>query len=371
MNILQVSSRHDMRSFIELPYHIYQNDPVWVPPLRTEQHKQFDPKYNPFLRHCTRQLFLLEIKGRIVGRIAAFVDNLAVEFWKKPIGLFGYFECIPDEAAAQLLLETAREWLRGHDCLFMRGPWSFVSQEWGMVIEGFRPPAVIMAPYNPPYYNEFLTDFGMYKAKDLLSWYFSASEGYYIPERFLKLTDTVSERYGIQIRQLDKQHYDQEVKTIIDLSNASIINNWGYSPVTELEVQAMARDMKPIIQAKGVIFALDSNGRPIGFAIALPDVNHLLQGLNGRLYPFGFIKLLLGIPHLRRYRLFAMGVIPEYQGKAVDSLLFRALFEAIYTPDTWAEINYILEDNWPMINGIKKMGAVPLRRYRVYEMNIN
>ncbi len=169
---------------------------------------------------------------------------------------------------------------------------------------------------------------------------------------------------------LDMKHYDQEVKIIIELANSTIIDNWGFSPVTDAEVQAMARDMKPVLQAKGVLFAEDAQGRPIGFAITLPDVNTLLKGLNGHLFPFGFIKLLTGIQRLKRYRMFALGVIPEYQGKAIDSLLYRAMYERLYTPEIWMEINYVLEDNWPMINAIKKLGAVPLRRYRVYQKNL-
>jgi GNAT superfamily N-acetyltransferase len=140
--------------------------------------------------------------------------------------------------------------------------------------------------------------------------------------------------------------------------------------VTEAEVQATAHDLKPVIQPKGVLFAEDGEGRPIGFAIAIPDVNHLLKGLNGSLLPFGWLKLLLGISRLKRYRMFALGVVPEYQGKAVDSLLYRALYESLYARNVWMEINYVLEDNWPMINAIKKLGATPSRRYRVYEMGI-
>ena len=371
MNIYPVNSRRDILAFIELPYKIYKNDLVWVPPLRNEQCKQFDAKTNPFLRHCDWQLFLLKDKGEIIGRIAAFVDNLAVEFWKERIGLFGYFECIPDQSASTLLLEAARNWLQASRCSVMRGPWSFVSQEWGMVVEGFVPSPVIMAPYNPPYYNDFLTDFGMHKIKDLLCWYISVTDGYDIPQRILKQTDLVAKRYGVCVRRINMRQYNQEVQTLIELSNASIIENWGYSPVTEAEVKAMARDMKPIIQPKGVLFAEDKNGRPIGFAIALPDLNFLLKGMNGRLFPSGFIKILWGIPRLRRYRMFALGVIPEFQGKAVDSLIYRALYDSLYAQGLWIEINYVLEDNWPMINGIKKLGAKPLRRYRVYEMRIS
>jgi GNAT superfamily N-acetyltransferase len=164
--------------------------------------------------------------------------------------------------------------------------------------------------------------------------------------------------------------FPEEVKLIEQLSNATIIANWGYSPVTEAEVQATARDLKAVIQPKAVLFAEDKQGRPVGFAIAIPDVNHLLKGLGGSLLPLGWLKLLTGIPRLRRYRMYALGVIPEYQGKAVDSLIYRALYEALYTDDIWMEINYVLEDNYPMVNAIKKLGARPLRRYRVYEMDI-
>jgi GNAT superfamily N-acetyltransferase len=370
MHIRPVANARDLASFVELPYRLYKNDPVWVPPLRSEQRGQLDPRRNPLLEHCHRELYLLEQDGKVVGRIAAFIDNLAVDFWKEPIGLFGYYECIPDPIAGRALLEAARTWLRYRDCSRMRGPWSFVSQEWGLVVEGFEPSPVIMAPYNPPCYADHLTSFGLEKVKDLLCWYVSAAEGYRVPERILRLTDAVQRRYGVRVREVDMQHYDRDVRIIIELSNTSILSNWGYSPVTEAEVQAMARDMKPIIQPRGVLFAEDRQGRPIGFAIALPDVNVLLKQLDGNLLPFGFLKLLRGIPRLRRYRMFALGVIPEYQGKAVDSLLYRALHERLYGPDTWMEINYVLEDNWPMINAIKKLNATPLRRYRVYEMKI-
>ena len=370
MNIRTVQSKPDLAAFLDLPYRLYRHDPIWVPPLRDEQRGQFDPKRNPLLDHCEWQLFLLEDQGKAIGRITAFFDNLAVDFWKERIGLFGYYECPPDPAASRLLLGAARDWLKARGATRMRGPWSFVSQEWGLVVEGFEPSPVLMAPYNPRYYMDHLGSFGLEKAKDLLCWYISAAEGYRVPDRILALTDAVQKRYGIRIRQLDMKHYEEEVKIIIELSNASLIDNWGYSPVTEAEVRATAHDLKQILQPKAVLFAEDFQGKPIGFAITLPDVNSLLKGLNGHLFPFGFLKLLWGIPRLRRYRMFALGVVPEYQGKAVDSLLYRVMNDTLYSPEVWMEINYVLEDNWKMVNAIKKLGATPLRRYRVYEMKI-
>ena len=371
MHIHTVESSKDLQRFIAFPYLLYKQDPIWIPPLRSEQKKLFNPKTNPFLQHCTYQLFLLMEDKKVIGRIAAFIDTLAVEAWNEQIGLFGHFECINNKTAASLLLETAKQWLTDQGCIKMRGPWSFVSQEWGTIVEGFEHPPVVMSPYNPQYYNELLENFGLHKAKDLLCWNISIADGYKIPHRVERLSRVVAERYGVRVRQVDMDNLQQDIQAIMDISNESLMGNWGYSPVTNDEVNSMARDMKPIIHQKGVLFAEDKNGRPIGYALVIPDVNHLLKGMNGRLFPFGFVKLLRGIPRLTRYRMFALGVIPEFQRKAVDGLLYHLLNKSLNTPDLHLEINYVLEDNWPMVNAIKKLEAKPLRRYRVYEMRIS
>jgi hypothetical protein len=370
MHIQAVSTKNELNEFIYLPYSIYKDDPMWVEPLRMETRGQFDPKTNPLLDHCEYALFLLMNGKKAVGRIAAFIDLLALDYWKENTGLFGYYECPQDESSSKMLLDTAAEWLRARGMQTMRGPWSFVSQEWGAVLEGFSPQPVVMSPYNPPFYNDQLAAYGLKKIKDLLVYYIDAREGYQIPERILTLTDKVAKTYGVRLRQMDTRNFDRDVQTVIDLSNRSLALNWGYSPVTEDEVRAMARDMKPVLQPEGVIFAEDSQGNAIGFAITLPDVNILIKGLKGHMFPIAWWKLLRGIPRLKQYRMFALGVIPEYHGKGIDSLIYRALYESIFSPDLRMEINYVLEDNGPMNNAIVKLGAKPLRRYRIYEMAI-
>ena len=370
MKLQTVQSKKDLKKFIYFPYQFYKDDPNWVPPLRTELRNQFNPKTNPLLDHCDTCLFLLIREGQVIGRIAAFIDHRAVDFWKEKVGLFGYYECIPDINASRTLLDSAAEWLREQGMDSMRGPWTFVSEEWGLVVEGFTPPPVIMSPYNPPYYDQQLTACGLEKVKDLLCYYMSGQEGYQIPDRILTLTDRVAKRYGVTVRPLEMKKYEEEVQIFLELSNTSIIDNWGYSPVTEAEAEAMAKDLKQIIQPKGVVFAENAEGKPIGFAAVLPDINTLLKGLNGRLLPFGWLKLLVGIPRLKNYRMFALGVIPEYHGLGIDSLIYRALYEFLYTPEIWLEINYVLEDNYPMINAIHKLNAKPLRRYRIYQCDL-
>ena len=370
MKITRVLTKSDLVKFIKLPYQHYKNDPVWVPPLLDEQKSQFDAKRNPTLDHCNYALFLLEEEGNAIGRIAAFIDMIALETWKEPIGLFGYYECIENNTASQMLLDAASDWLRENKMKEMRGPWSFVSQEWGLVIEGFTPSPTVMAPYNPSYYADHMTRYSLQKVKDLLVYYISGAEGYKIPERIMMQTENVAKRYGVKVRQVDMKHYDEDVRKVIDLSNKSLDGNWGFTSVTKAEAEAIARDLKPIIQPKGVLFAEDAKGNTIGFAIALPNANALLKGLNGRLLPFGWLKLLIGMPKLTSYRLFALGVVPEYHGKGIDSLIYRALCQSLYTTDIWMEINYVLEDNNPMNNAIRKLNAKPLRRYRIYQKEI-
>lgn len=368
MHIAAVNSKQDLKQFIELPYRLYRIDPLWVAPLKNEVCAQFNPRKNPTLQHCDYQLFLLKEGQQVLGRMAAFIDHLAIDYWRKEIGLFGYYECPPDENAARQLLDAARIWLQARQMKKMRGPWSFVSQEWGSVVEGFSPSPVIMSPYNPDYYNQQYDQYGLEKIRDLLVYVIDARDGYQIPQRILHLTDKVAHRYGVRVRHLDMRNYEEEVQTVIDLSNRSLADNWGYAPVTDAEAQALARDLKPILHANAVVFAENAEGQQIGFAIAIPDVNVLLKKMNGRLFPCGFLRLLVGLPKLRQYRMFALGVLPEYHGQGVDSLIYRALYESCYSPHIRMEINYVLEENHPMNNAIIKLGAQPLRRYRVYEM---
>ena len=370
MELHTVQNRKDLRAFIQLPYDLYRDDPNWIAPLRSEQWAQFNPQKNPMLDHCETELFLLKDEGKVVGRCSAFIDRLAVEHWGKPIGLFGSFECIEDEKAAHTLLSAAKDWLVARGMKAMRGPWSFASQEWGLELEGSERPPVILAPHNPPYYADYFDSFGLSKAIDLVAYLADMAGGYTFPERYLTLTGRIQERYGISVRPVDLSRLEEEVMTIVELSNRSISDNWGYYPVTMDEARAMARDLKQIVNPAALLLAEDRDGNPIGFALSLPDVNVLLKGLNGRLFPFGWARLLFGLKKVKQYRMWALGVVPEYQGKAIDTLLYKATYEALKDLRVCMEINYVLEDNHRMNNALLKLGVESMRRYRVYEMAI-
>jgi len=234
------------------------------------------------LEHCRYTLFMALQEDRVVGRIAAFVDDLAVEHWHQKIGLFGSYECIDDDEVSHTLLYFARDWLRSQGMTAMRGPWSFASQEWGLIVEGFAPPPVILAPYNPPYYNRQMTKFGLATGNDLLVYEIDARKGYTFPERYLHLTEIIRKRSGVSVRAIDMKHLEADVMTIMQLANQSIADNWGFYPVTENEARAMARDLKQVINPAACLIAQNAEGRPIGFAMSLPDINLILKDLNGR-----------------------------------------------------------------------------------------
>ena len=130
------------------------------------------------------------------------------------------------------------------------------------------------------------------------------------------------------------------------------------------------KDLKAFINPEALLIAEDAQGKPIGFALSLPDINTVIKGLNGRLFPFGWLKVLVGLPRIIQYRMWALGVVPEYQGKAIDTLLYRATHEALAKKNVRLEVNYVLENNDRMNNALLKLGVEPMRRYRVYEMGI-
>jgi len=216
----------------------------------------------------------------------------------------------------------------------------------------------------------WLEAFGLAKAKDLLCWELSVPDGYVIPERILTLTDSVARRYGLSIRSLDLARFEEEVALFAKLSLTTLENNWGISPITDEEIAALAKDLRPVLRPECVLFARAADGRDVGFALSIPDINKILKKTRGRMLPFGWLRLLWGIPRLRHYRMFALGVAKDFQGKGVDALLYRAMWERMAEPSVTMEINYVLEDNAPMVNAITKLGARPSRRYRVYELAI-
>jgi len=368
MEIRTVADKRSLAAFIHLPYNLYRDDPLWIPPLRIEQNKLFNRRKNVFLQKCPHQLFLALEGEKCVGRAAAFVDVEYNAYWQEKTGFFGSFESIDDPAVAQALLVACETWLDDQGMEAIRGPMSFESQNWGFIAEGFDKPPRIMAPFNPPHYNEHMLHNGFEKIKDLQA-FGAQAEHYIIPERFERYKEHLLQKYDLVLRPARMDKLIEDVRILLELNNRSIVGNWGVAPVSLEEANDIAGDLKDIIRPELVLF-IEASGEPIAFVIVLPEIFQALRGLNGRLLPFGIFKLMRRIKKIDEFRIWALGIVPEYQRRGIDSLLYLSIYETLQGQRAFVEANYILEDNFAMKDAVIKLGMKHIRTYRVYEKKI-
>jgi GNAT superfamily N-acetyltransferase len=329
---------------------------------------------NPFFEHAEAEYFLAEQGGEVVGRIAAISNRLHNQTHDDRVGFFGFFECVDDQAVADALLGAAASWCRdrGHDVL--RGPASFsVNDECGLLVDGFDTPPTLMMPHNPRYYIGLLERAGFVKAKDLLV-YQGGDHGRYkpVPERLARGTELIRQRMGVTIRPLDMKNFEREVERIKVLYNEGWEKNWGFVPMTDHEIDHLAKQFKPVVIPELVPMA-EKDGKIIGFGIALPDLNVVFRAnRSGRMFPV-VLKLLWALKtrKIRRARILLLGVLPEYRGKGVDAMLYHWIWtrsgeRGIY----WGEAGWILEDNPAMNAGLEKMTFQVYKTYRLYDRPI-
>lgn len=364
-------SRRTFRHFLHLPYRIYANDPNWVAPLLRDVRTMFDPDEHPFHRHSEVEPFIAYRGRRPAGRIAAIHNRNHVSFHDEPVGFFGFFECEDRQDVADLLFDTAGDWLRARGLEVMRGPTSFsTNEEAGLLVEGFDDPPVVMMPYNPPHYAELIEGAGFETAKNLCSLYLVQSE---IPEFLLKREERLARRLSVNIRYIDMENFEEELERVRRIYNSAWEKNWGFVPMTADEIRFMAHELKPLLKRdpEQVVIAEDEQGEPIGFALWLKDYNQALRHAHGRLFPFGLFKILWHTRNIDMLRVLTLGLVPEHRGKGIDNLLYLRIFRAGYEKGiNQGELGWILEDNLPMMRPLEKMGSHVSKRYRIYDRRL-
>jgi GNAT superfamily N-acetyltransferase len=323
---------------------------------------------NPFFRHATAQCFVATSDGRTVGRIAAIKDDAHNREHGDRVGFYGFFESVDDQRVANALFDTAAAWLRARGCDTLRGPMSpSINDECGLLVEGFQTPPTLMMPHNPPYYAALHDGHGFVKAKDL--WvYESPATGH--PERIKRITcavQLVGERRGITLRALDMTRFTAEVETLKGLYNAAWEKNWGFVPMTDAEIEHLAKQLKHIVVPDLVCFA-ERGSKVIGFAVALPDLNEALRhNPSGRLFP-GIFRILWHARKISRLRILLLGALPEYRGTGVDALMYHWIWtKAAAREYRWGEAGWVLEDNRRMNNAVVRLGFRRYKTFRIYD----
>ena len=369
MRIEEARSRRDLRRFIHLPEELYRGDPLWAPPIWSEERETYSSR-NPLLARSDYVPLLAWDAGAPVGRILVYVDHQYNRYYGSKFGLFGSFECIEDGAVARALLAAADSWLLQRGMERVRGPINPVSESWGLLVEGYERPPIFMAPYNPPSYNRFVTESGYAKVKDLIVYEGDSTSGYEIPERFIRFrSELFRRRPGLSIRRLNLRELRREAEAICRISNEAIRENWGFVPLDPEELTTMFKKLRPIADPDAIWFVEDG-GVPVGYCLGFPDLNQILRRIHGRLLPFGFLTLLTGLRKIRDFRLFGLAVLPKYHGMGLDVLLYMSLFETLAPRGVRLEANYILEDNPRIRNALVKLGLQQTIVYRVYEKTL-
>jgi GNAT superfamily N-acetyltransferase len=370
MQIEQVSDKKGLDLFILFPWKVYQEIPNWVPPIISEMKFILGDK-NPFFHHAEAAYFLARKDGVVVGRIAAIVDRNHINIHKEQVGFFGFFECLRDVAIAQGLINAAAAWLRERDIEIMRGPMNpSVNDECGFLLDGFDSPPMIMMTYTPQYYLDYMERSGLTKSRDLFA-YISIIKDVSAGGRLEKLASGVRARVpGLTVRPANMKQFQRELETVKDIYNSAWSHNWGFVPMTDEEIESMAKRLRPLIVPELLIMA-EVNGSPAAFFMAVPDYNQVLSKINGRMGPVGIMKFLWYSRKIRDIRVLTMGVKEEYRKRGIEGLLYLESFKAAMKKGyERAEMSWILEDNVLMQRGCELMGGKLYKKYRIYEKRL-
>lgn len=372
VQIAPVHSRREVRDVVKFPFELYRFDPNWVPPLIGDRIKHMDPHHNPFFQHAEMQLFRAMRNGRTVGTIAAIADRLHPEVWNEPVGFFGVFEAIEDYAVAEALFDAAGEWLRARGLSVMRGPMNLnINDECGLLIEGFDGAPYIMMAYGKRYYPGFVERYGFAKAKDLYSFatdiYQFGTNPDEIPARLARLSHVATTRYRVRARPIQMANLMAEVELLKPIHRQAWSQNWGALPMSDAEFEYLANQLKSIVDPDLTMLAFIDD-EPVGCFVTVPNYNEILPYANGRLWPFGWAKLLMHKKEIRTVRAMIMGVVAEHRLKGIEALFYHRACEIAYAKGyRQAEMSWILEDNYNVIRAIEHMGGRISRTYRLYD----
>ncbi|MCB9260049.1 MAG: hypothetical protein H6612_11930 [Ignavibacteriales bacterium] len=358
----------EIKKFLKFAFKIYKNDPHWVPPLFMDKLKILNKNKNPFFKESGEiEMFMAFKDGEAVGRIAAIRNDLHNKIHNENVGFFGFFECINDQEVADKLFDKVKNWLKKHNFDAMRGPTNPTSNdEYGALIEGFDDSPRLLMSYNPKYYLELFDGYGFKKAKDLYAYDIQNKE-MSKNEKIKRVSEIVKTRYGINIRPVNMKNFQDELEIFKIIYNKTWAANWGFIPMSDAEIDAAAKDLKPLINPDLVFFA-EVNNEPIGVVLAMPDYNEIFKTMKGRLFPFQFLKLYTQKKKITWARVIALGVIPEYQKKGIDGLLYyECLLRAAKHGIMQGEASWILEDNTMMNRGAETMNGRIYKKYRIYE----
>jgi hypothetical protein len=370
IEIREVTGKQALKTFIRIPWSIYENDPNWIPPLLSERKEAFSSKH-PFFKHAIWQAWIAYLDGEPVGRISAQIDELHQQRYNDRTGFFGLIEAPDDAEVFSALFETAENWLRENGMQRVMGPFNLgINQEVGILVEGFDTPPRVMTSHSARYYGASIESCGYQAAQDLLAYELDI-HSYSSPASMQELIRRNSDR--VKVRQLARKNSLAEFELMRDIFNDAWKNNWNFVPFTEEEFRTIGKEMLMVVPIEFFQIA-EIDGEAAAFIVLLPDINSAIADLNGRLLPFGWAKLLwrLKVRFPKACRIPLMGVRQKYQNTIFGPTMAYMLIESVIGPGMarkgeTVEMSWILDSNKVTRNMIEKFGGKITKRYRMYE----
>lgn len=375
-----IAGKKGRARFVDLGRAFAAHEPHSVPQIRSEQLELVDPDRNPFFGHASHQLFVATRSGRDVGRISAHIDHLALELPPEQgmgpgTGMFGYFDA-EDEAVAKALLAAAEDWLRGQGMTQVLGPISMsIWEEPGLLVRGQDHPPMIMMGHHPARYAGWIEAAGYARAKTLLTYDLDVSDDF--PPLIRRIVQSGEKNPRIRIRPVNKKDWANEVQIVLTILNDAWSSNWGFVPFTPDEIAYAGKKLKPLIHER-LNYIAELDGRPVAFMLTFPDVNGVLRKIKGKLFPFGWIRMLrwLRNPIGSDMRVPLMGVLKElHNSRLASQLAFMMISEirensvAAYGTKR-AEVGWVLDDNQGMIAIADAIESTCNREYAIYRREL-
>jgi hypothetical protein len=367
IEITEAATRADRRRFLAYPYERNRADPHWTPPLRLSERDRLTPAKNPFFAHADVTLFLAWQSGVVAGRIAAIEDRLHNETHHENVAMFGFFEAA-NAAAGAALLAAVERWSIERGSRAVRGPLNpSLNESAGLLIEGFDSDPMLLMPHNPREYRAFIEGAGYSKAKDLYAWIYDLDRG--VEPATAKIAARLRDRHRIIVRPLRVNEFDREVERLRLIYCGAWEHNWGFVPPTVDEFRRIARELQPIFDPRCAVCA-EVDDSPVACAIAVPDVNQALKGTNGRLFPWGLIRLLGRRWIIDQIRLLILGVLPAYRPYGLYPVMLDALHRQVYPAYKRVECSWVLEDNVDVNGPLERAGARRYKTYRIFQKEL-
>jgi ribosomal protein S18 acetylase RimI-like enzyme len=357
------------RRFVDLPFRLHGDNPSWIPPLRMSVYDRISPRH-PATATQDTQLWMAWRGREPVGRIGACIDRAFDELHGERWGWVGFFESVEDPGVARSLFDAASAWARSRGAHTCVGPASFtLNDECGLLVENFDDPPLILTTENPPYYEGLWTEAGWTKAMDLWAWKFDRA-GAALSDRQRRILERLRQRAKVHVRSARMADFDAEVDRLFEVYNAAWSSNWGFAPMSQAEVKHLAKQVKQIVDPNLVLIAETADGEAVGVTICLPDANEPMKKVrSGRILPTGWYHLLTGMKKPRQARVWALGVKPDYESRALGPLLYAQLLDNLSAIPTMegVEASWILETNDRMNSAIEAMGARHYKTWRMFE----